>query len=75
MKSERIEISKDMTDDFYKVARFGQILRFRDEDNEIGEYKIVRLNRKSKICIVKPFKTYTVEEFNEMTGGEDERKD
>lgn len=67
---ERIDISKDMTDDFYKIAKFGQVLRF-----EQGEYKIVRLNRKSKICIVKPWKTYTADEFNgEIERGSNETK-
>lgn len=57
---EIIDISKDMTDEFYKVAKHGQILRF-----EQGEYRICRLNRKSKICHVKPHKTYNVDEFND----------
>ena len=70
MKDGWEDISKDMTDDFYKDARYGQVLRFRDGDT-ITEWKIARLNRKSKICWIKPWKTYTVEEFNELEGRND----
>ena len=70
MKSERIDISDDMTDEFYKDARFGQILRF-----EGGDFKIVRLNRKSKICMVVPAKTYDVDEFNEELERRDKEND
>lgn len=73
-KEERIDISKDMTDEFYKVAKYGQVLRFKQEDGTMQEFKISRLNRKSKVCIVKPWKTYTQDELSEKLEREENEK-
>jgi hypothetical protein len=66
---ELIDISKDMNDAFYanKDIKVGSVLMFKSKDEKTGEVedtnlKIIRLNRKSKICLVEEIKLYTSDE-------------
>lgn len=65
-----IDISKDMTDDFYqsKDIRKGKVLMFKLEDTET-HLKIVRLNRRKKICLVEEVTLLTEKELGEKLNG------
>lgn len=61
-----IDISADLTDTFYKdkSIKKGSVLIF-DFEGSPTHLKIVRLNRKSKICIVKEVNLITEKELQE----------
>ena len=63
--TQLIDISEDMTPEFYRDFKRNQILTF-EKDGVKTELKIVRLNKSKQICIVEPVKTYTEEEINAM---------
>ena len=69
---ELIDISKDLTDTFYKDKniKIGSVLMFDFEGSKTN-FKIVRLNRKSKICLVEETKLYTETEFKEVLDARD----
>lgn len=72
--TDRIDISKDLNQTFFqdKSIHKGKILGFQ-QDGELNHYKIVRLNRSKKICIVEPIKLYTEDEVNDLPREEAER--
>lgn len=70
--TEMIDISNDMNDAFYKSKdiKKGSVLMFKSKDEKTGEVKdtnlkIVRLNRKKKICIVDEIRLYTPDNLPE----------
>lgn len=63
--TQLIDISAEMTDAFFDDVKKGQVLGFRN-DSETVYYKIVRLNKKKKICLVEPTTLYTEQELNDL---------
>lgn len=63
MVDKLINISEDMTPEFYKDKNMkkGVILIYSYEGSKTN-LKIVRLNRSKKICLVEEIKLYTTEE-------------
>jgi hypothetical protein len=63
-----IDISKELAPAFFKNPEFkkGSVLGFSKDGGEIERFKIVRFNRKGKICIVEPITLYTEDEINAM---------
>ena len=61
MTKEQIDLSPNLTTSFFKDKQFkkGSVLIFTDENNRRTELKIIRLNRKSKICIVEKVRLFT----------------
>ena len=64
-----MDISKDMADSFFKSKQFaiGKILIFKNDEGLETHFKIVRFDRKRKICKVEPAKIYTEDEINAMS--------
>jgi hypothetical protein len=62
-----IDISKELAPAFFKNPEFkkGKVIGFQQGDS-VEHYKIVRLNRAKKICMVEPIKLYTEDEINDM---------
>ena len=52
-----IDISKDLTPEFYKQAKKGQVLTFR-EGATLTHLKITRLNKSKRICLVERMNDY-----------------
>jgi hypothetical protein len=73
--AKQIDFSDQFTPEAYQDKDFlkkGTTLGF-NKDGELQHYKIVRLNRSKKTCIVTPVKLYTEDEINEMSRKDAER--
>lgn len=57
------EISDILTDKAFKDLKVGQILMFNYEGSR-NDYKITKINRKSKKCWVKKVTTYSTDQVN-----------
>lgn len=57
------EISDILTDKAFKDLKVGQILMFNFEGSR-NDYKITKINRKSKKCWVKKVTTYSTDQVN-----------
>ena len=66
-----IDISNDMTKEFYKDKKFkkGSVLIF-DFEGSKTEFKIIRLNRAKRICHVVETRLYTEQELKDELGYE-----
>ena len=66
--TDRIDISKDLNKNFFqdKSIHKGKVLGFQ-QDGELNHYKIVRLNRSKKICIVEPIDLYDDQDIRDMS--------
>lgn len=62
MSNKKIDISKEVSDEFYGKFSKGQVLGFQKKGH-ITHYKIVRLDKHRKIVIVEPIKLYTDDEL------------
>lgn len=71
---ERIDLSTMFTDTFFNdpTIKRGKVLIFDNEGTQT-HFKIVRLNRKSKVCIAEEVKLYTEDEMNAMPKEDAER--
>lgn len=63
------DISNEVNDSFYDEFKKGQVLGFK-KDDVVTRYKIIRLDKKRKIAMIKPVTLYTSEEFNNKLKGE-----
>lgn len=68
--TDLIDISKDMTPEFFANKDFkrGKVLIFNFEGSET-HLKIVRLNRKSRTCLVREVNLLTETELKEQLNG------
>lgn len=57
------EISDILTDKAFKDLKVGQILMFNYEGSR-NDYKITKINRKSKKCWAKKVTTYSTDQVN-----------
>lgn len=57
------EISDILTDKAFKDLKVGQILMFNFEGSR-NDYKITKINRKSKKCWAKKVTTYSTDQVN-----------
>jgi hypothetical protein len=73
MSDNLIDISSDMTPEFFKEESIvkGRVLIF-SQDGEKKAYRIVRLNRKECVCKVVETRLYTKEEIDNIAGGKHE---
>jgi hypothetical protein len=63
MSNNWIEIGSELTDNAFEQLNVGHILRFRDGDG-FNELKVMKINKKSRKCFVRPVKTFTPEELD-----------
>lgn len=61
--SNAIDIGADLTDKAFKDLNVGNVLRFRSEKGDM-EFKIVKMNRKSRKCFVRQVVTFDPEELD-----------
>jgi hypothetical protein len=61
----RIDISDEMNDSFFVKVHKKQVLTF-ERDGGRKSFKIVRLNRQKKICVVEPVTLHTKDEAEEI---------
>lgn len=61
----REDISAYMSDQFFTDAKKGNVLTF-ERDGVRTQYRIVRLNRAKKICVVIPTKLHSLSEADEI---------
>jgi hypothetical protein len=64
--TELIDISKEMTPKFFKEAKKGMVLVFKDDLGKETQLKIVRLNRRLRVCKCELVQLYTEDEINAM---------
>lgn len=62
---ERVDISDQLTDKFFEDAKKGKILGFK-KDGILKHYKIVRLNKSRKICVVVETNLHNLQEADEI---------
>ena len=67
-----MEIGDEFTKEGLAKLKTGQILIY-DMEGTRTELKITKINRKSHKCYVKETKTYTQEQFDNLSGEEYER--
>lgn len=65
MPSKLINIGEDFTDEGLARLQVRQLLRFKDGD-KVREFRVVTLNKKQKVVMVREVKTYTDKELDEM---------
>ena len=63
--NELIDISDDITPDFFDKFKKGQVLGFT-KDGVLTHYKIVRLNKRTGNVKIQKLKLYTQDEVNEI---------
>ena len=64
-KPQRIDISDSLTDKFFADAKKGMVIGFK-KDDVVTHYRIVRLNRQKKICIVEETRLMSPEDAAEQ---------
>jgi hypothetical protein len=60
----KIDISDQMKPQFFADAKKGKVLGFK-QDGQIKHYRITRLNKSKKICIVEPTELVSLKEADE----------